>query len=130
MAKYYFPIILHKEDKGYSVFVPDLEGCNTQGATVKEAYEMASNAIGLCLCNVTESEYPQTSNPEKITLEKNELLRMVYFDRMNYDKKNNNNKPVKKTLTIPAWLDELAKKEHVNFSGIFHEALIEKLKIS
>jgi len=39
-------------------------------------------------------------------------------------------KAVKKTLTIPAWLNERAEKEHINFSGILQEALKEKLDVS
>lgn len=129
MAKYYFPVILHKEcDGGYSVFMPDLEGCNTQGDTLEEAYEMASDAIGLYLDDIKVEDYPKISSPDEIALDKNELLGMVCFDKMEYDKKNNT-RPVKKTLTIPAWLDEVAKKERVNFSGVLQDALKEKLKI-
>ncbi len=129
MAKYYFPIILHKEDKGYSVFVPDLEGCNTQGDTLKEAYEMVKEAIGLYLADVAEVKYPQISNPKEIKLDKNEFLRMVCFDKSDYDKKNHT-KLVEETLNIQGWLNELAKQKHVDLSGILHDALIEKLKIS
>lgn len=38
-------------------------------------------------------------------------------------------KSVKKTLSIPAWLNTVAEKENVNFSQILQKALIETLKI-
>ena len=51
---------------------------------------------------------------------------MVPFDEAAYKKKQ---KPVKKTLSIPAWLNEAAEEAHVNFSGVLQEALKAKLNI-
>lgn len=44
-------------------------------------------------------------------------------------RKKHNNKSIKKTLTIPAWLNTIAEKENVNFSQVLQEALKEKLGI-
>ena len=44
--------------------------------------------------------------------------------------KKHDDKAIKKTLTIPAWLNELAVKENVNFSQTLQNALIEQLKIA
>lgn len=49
MPNIYFPAVFHPEEQGYSVSVPDLEGCFTQGDTLDEAVEMTREAIGLML---------------------------------------------------------------------------------
>lgn len=129
MAKHFYPAIFHKEETGsYSVFVPDLPGCNTEGENLEIAYEMATDAIGLYLEGMEEAAYPKSSNPEEIELDKNECIVLVKFSKLAYDKKYNT-KAVKKTLTIPAWLNEEAEKEHINFSSILQEALKKKLDV-
>lgn len=129
MAKHFYPVIFHKEETGsYSVFVPDLPGCNTEGETLDEAYEMVADAIGLYLEGIKEEEYPVRSDPEMITVEENEFVALVEFNKLEYDKKHNT-KAVKKTLTIPAWLNEYAEKENVNFSGVLQDALKSKLNV-
>ena len=52
MKKIYYPAVFHPEEIGYSVTVPDIPGCFTQGDTLQEAVEMASDAIGLCFSDV------------------------------------------------------------------------------
>ena len=47
MTKLFYPAVFHPEDTGYSVSVPDLDGCFMEGDTLEEAYEMAFDAIGL-----------------------------------------------------------------------------------
>lgn len=41
-----------------------------------------------------------------------------------------NNKAVKKTLTIPYWLNKLAEKEKINFSSLLQSAIKETLDIN
>jgi hypothetical protein len=49
---------------------------------------------------------------------------LVVADVANFEKENT---PVKKTLTIPRWLDKEATNAHLNFSGVLKEALIDRL---
>ena len=65
MKNTYYPAVFHPEEVGYSVFVPDIEGCSTQGDTMDEAVEMAKDAIGLMLEGL--SEYPQPPIPSAPT---------------------------------------------------------------
>lgn len=48
MNAIFYPAIFHPEETGYSVEIPDIEGCFTQGDTMDEAVRMAQDAIGLC----------------------------------------------------------------------------------
>jgi len=66
---------------------------------------------------------PKPSNIKDIR-SNNGLVMMVVADVGNMDKEN---KTVKKTLTIPKWLDREATEAHVNFSGVLQEALKQKL---
>ncbi|WP_084277006.1 type II toxin-antitoxin system HicB family antitoxin [Anaerovibrio sp. RM50] len=102
---YYYPAIFQPEDIGFSVSVPDLPGCFTQGDTLDEALEMAQEAIGIMLEDIPEKDYPTASNPAKLVTEGDQFVMMVHFDKLAYDKKYNS-KAVKKTLSIPAWLNK------------------------
>jgi hypothetical protein len=51
------------------------------------------------------------------------------YQRKLEELKNDKNKAIKKTLTIPKWLDELATEQSVNFSQTLQDALKEKLGI-
>lgn len=130
MAKHLYPAVFTEEQDGYSVTFPDFEGCFSEGDTLEEAYEMAFDALGLYLENTEkEFEYPKASNPKNIKTNENEFVVMVEFDIVEYLKKSSN-KAIKKTLTIPTWLNEMAVKENINFSQTLQNALMEQLKIA
>ena len=70
--------------------------------------------------------YPKPSSPADIRTEPGDFVTMIPFDEAAYKKQQ---KPVKKTLSIPAWLNEAAEEAHVNFSGVLQDALKAKLNI-
>lgn len=125
---YFYPAIFQVEEDGYSVFVPDIPGCMTQGDTMEEALAMVQEAIGLMLEDVAPADYPAASLPQDLVLEKDQFALMVPFDKLAYDKKYNA-KAVKKTLSVPTWLDTLATEHNVNFSNILQNALMHELGV-
>lgn len=129
MNKLFYPAIFHKaEEGGYWVTFPDFPECMTQGDDIQEAYEMASDALGLAITEYKNvSELPKSSEPEKISVESDDFCAIIEFDMLSY-KKRNSSKAVKKTLTIPEWLNEEATAVNVNFSQVLQEALIAKLQ--
>ena len=127
--KYFYPVIFEPEEVGVSVYVPDIPGCNTQGDSLEEALEMVQEVIGLMLEGKKPEEYPQASKPNEIKLDGSQFVMMVAFDKLAYDKKYNA-KAVKKTLSIPEWLNEAAIRENLNFSQILQEALMVKLGVN
>jgi len=129
MSKHFYPAVFHEEEVGYSVFFPDLQGCNTEGNTLEEAYEMAFDALGLYLEDTLESEYPAKTNPKEIALEEIEFVAIIEFDMLSYKKKHDK-RAVKKTLTIPSWLNDLAEENHINFSGLLQTALKDHLGVN
>ncbi len=127
-SKFFYPAIFEPEDVGFSVFVPDIPGCMTQGDSLDEALAMVQDAIGLMLEDVEEANYPPASDPSKVAHTSKQFIMMVPFDKLAYDKKYNS-KSVKKTLSIPAWLNSLALKKNVNFSNVLQNALMRELNI-
>lgn len=125
---FYYPAVFQQEDIGFSVAVPDLPGCFTQGDTIDEALEMCQEAIGLWLEDLSENDYPAASKPADIPITDNQFVMMVRFDKLAYDKKYNA-RAVKKTLSIPAWLNKLALERNINFSNTLQNALIRELNL-
>lgn len=125
MKKLFYPAIFHKaEEGGFWVSFPDIPECLTEGDDMEQAYEMAVEALGLAITDKIENKekIPQAAELDKITVEDGVLV-IVEFDLQEYRKKHNS-KAVKKTLTIPEWLNEEAIELGVNFSQVLQEGLI------
>lgn len=121
-----YPVILHPEDQGYSVEIPDIDnGTWTQGETMKDALLMAQDAIGIMLEDKTE--YPQATKIEDIKVKDEDIKTVVYIDMEEY--RRNNPKTVRKNVTVPEYLVVLGKKQNLNFSAILTEALKNKLEL-
>ena len=130
MGKLFYPAIFHKaEEGGFWISFPDIPECLTEGDDMQQAYEMAVEALGLALVNRKEEkeEIPVPSEIDRIQEEDGTLV-IVEFDIQEYLRKHNS-KAVKKTLSIPEWLNEEATAMGVNFSQVLQEALMNKLKI-
>lgn len=125
----YPAIFTHYFDNGeyYLVQFIDFEGCLTEAKDLNEAFYMAQDALGLYLDDFTKLPAP-TTDFSKFKLEENQFISYVNIDLDEYRKKYNN-KAIKKTLTIPCWLNTLAEKENINFSQVLQEALKAKLNI-
>ena len=123
-----YPAIFLKEDIGYSVSFPDLDGCFTDGDTLEEAFEMAQEVLGLYLVSLEERNInvPVSSDISGIKCSENEFASLVSTSVKKYRRKD---KPVKKTLTIPEWLNEEAEQRHINFSSVLQKALKEELQL-
>ena len=129
MNKLFYPAIFHKaEEGGFWVTFPDIPECMTQGDDMQQAYEMAVEALGLSVTSMDEEkiELPVASQPDEIQVNKGEFLVMIEFDLLEYKKKHNA-RAVKKTLSIPEWLNEAAVQAGLNFSQVLQEALIAKV---
>ena len=125
-----YPAIFTKcNDDGeyYMVDFIDLKGCSTYGHTLQEAFYMAQDAMECFLDDVAPFSEP-TTDFSKITLKENQFISYVTAD-MDAHRKKYQNKSMKKTLTIPTWLNELAESHEINFSHVLQQALKEKLGI-
>lgn len=129
MAKYVYPAIFTPEEKGYSVFFPDLEGCYTCGDDLNDAIMMAEDVLAFVLYDyeAEKRNIPKPSRLEEVSLEaEGDFVNYIACDTIEYVKKHNN-RAVKKTLTIPEWLNEEAIRAGINFSQVLQEALMAKI---
>lgn len=123
-----YPIILipwEAPETGYTVEVPDLPGCVTEGRNLAEALFMAEDAAsGWVLTELEDGRpAPKASNPADIHPdETTALVSTIALDMDAYAAKYGN-KAVRKNVTIPAWLDTWAEQANVNYSGALREAL-------
>lgn len=131
MAKYAYPAVFTPEENGgYSVFFPDLEGCYTCGDDLKDALFMAEDVLAFVMYDHEKdgAKIPQVSAVKDISLETGEFVNYVACDTAEYARMHNN-RAVKKTLTIPEWLNDAAVKAGVNFSQVLQEALMKKVNM-
>lgn len=131
MAKYAYPAVFAPaQEGGYTVNFPDLEGCFTEGDDMAEALYMAEDVLALTLYGYETDgrKIPVPSSPSSIELGPGEFVNFVACDTLAY-RKMYNSKAVKKTLTIPEWLNESANAMGLNFSQVLQEALMAKLNL-
>lgn len=125
--KYVYPAIFTEENGQYLVSVPDLSGCHTFGDDLNEAIEMARDAMAmwLCIAEDNKEEIPKAS--ANLTI-KDGFVSYVDVDTIAY-RKQTDSKAVKKTLSIPSWLNTQAELSGINFSNVLQNALMEQLNI-
>ena len=132
MSNISYPAIFHEENNSYYVEFPDLKGCFSSGDTIEIAYENSKEALGLYLDKEDDIYYRTINKPSNMkdicSQNPNKIVLLVEYDSIQYAKKYKT-KAVKKTLSIPEWLNDLATKENVNFSSVLQEALVKKLHI-
>jgi predicted RNase H-like HicB family nuclease len=126
-TKYAYPAQFVNEENGsISVFFPDLKGCSTGGYdTLEESIFLAKDALEGYVEVLLEEKKPLPV-PSKLTdvSVENGCVMLVVADIENIKSQT---RYVKKTLSIPYWLNAAAEKEHINFSGVLQEALKERL---
>ena len=127
--KYVYPAILYPDDGMIGVTVPDLPGCHTFGNNTADALLMAKDAIEMWLWNA-ENENKEIPKASKgIQPKENEVVTLIVADTDEY-RKANDTIAVKKTLSIPSWLNREAEKANAPFSQILQQGLKEYLKIA
>lgn len=132
MKKVFYPAIFHPEEQGgYSVTFPDLLGCVTEGDTLPEAIDMATDALGLYLYSLEEDheKVPDASDPADVKPEGRDFVSLIEYDKAAYLKRTDS-RAVKKTLTIPAWMDILARENNINFSQVLQKAISKELNLT
>jgi predicted RNase H-like HicB family nuclease len=127
--KYIYPACFYPEDDGrYSIILPDFP-LATYGDNLEDALSMAQDAaIGRIFTMLEHGEIiPRPSKITDITLEQpNGFTSFVYFE-LDAAKAAIDTTPVKKTLTIPAWLNTTAEKKNIKFSAVLKDALLERI---
>lgn len=131
MAKYIYPAIFTPEEGGiYSITFPDISGCYTCGDDLADGIEMAQDALALMLTHLEDEkrEIPSPSAINSLIVEKDAFVTYISCDTTVY-RRLMNNTAVKKTLSIPSWLNDSAVAAGINFSQVLQDALKQQLHI-
>lgn len=114
---------------GFTVEVPDLPGCVSGGGTLAEAILMGMDAAsGWVLDELEDGKPAPAASPlEDITPDPGGFVSLLVLDMDAYAEKYGE-KSVRKNLTIPAWLNTFAEKNHINFSQVLQDSLIALYK--
>ncbi len=138
-----YPACFYKEDDGYSVIFPDLNYLATQGDSFEDAMQMAVECLAGYLYtaqrdgeNVPAPSKLGSIDPVAVSKELDPdmpvgecIVNLVSVDVAEYAKKHFE-KSVKKTLSIPAWLNDAATAQGINFSRVLQQALKEQLHMA
>ena len=125
--RYVYPAVFTPEENGQiSVNFPDLESCYTCGDDLGDALYMAEDVLAMTLVSYENNSTPIPTPSKKLSLEHGEFQNFIACDTDSY-RKQNMNRAIKKTLTIPEWLNEKALAQGINFSQVLQEALLEKV---
>ncbi|WP_438434168.1 type II toxin-antitoxin system HicB family antitoxin [Gorillibacterium sp. sgz500922] len=128
--RYIYPAVFDYALEGISVSFPDLPGAQTCGDNDEEALQMAKECLALHLYGMEQDgeDIPDASRAVDIVNEMNQTIALIevwmppFRDEMA-------EKAVKKTLTIPKWLNDVAEENNVNFSRILQDALKSYLDV-
>jgi predicted RNase H-like HicB family nuclease len=132
--KYVYAAILTPEEGNILVSVPDLQGLHTFGSSMADALFMAQDAIEMWLWDAENAgdAIPPASNQKKIAgmcESPDQVVSMVAADTDEY-RRQNDSRAIKKTLSMPAWLNHQAEKANAPFSQILQQGLKEYLHIA
>ena len=117
------------EEGGYSVSFPDLPGCFTEGEDFADAIYMAQEAASGWLLMTLEDgeELPEVSRLEDIEVEEGCIVNTVAMDMDEFALKYGKHS-VKKTLTIPAWMNTFVEQHQISCSKLLQEAINKAMK--
>ena len=129
---YVYPAIFTPcNEGGYAIHFPDLPGTNSQGDDMAEAIRMARDALAMWLDALLDDgkSLPAASKPDAIQTEKGQFVTMIDVDLDAY-RRYKDSHAVKKTLTIPAWMNAMAEDAGLSFSQVLQDALRERLGVA
>ena len=122
IQEYVYPAVFHaNEDGTYTIIFPDLPGCISEGKSLGNAMKMAEAALTQWIeyLNDSKEEIPKPSNLQDVELENNEFVNFIRADIKD-------SRAVKRTISLPRWMDEQAAEEGLSLSKILQEALSKR----
>ena len=119
-----YPAIFKEDGDRYFIEFPDIQGAYTEsdGMDVAHGIAMAEEVLGMVLADMVESgeDLPTPTPVAALEMPNNGLVTLIKVNLVEFFK---NDEPVKKTLTIPTWANDLGIKEGINFSRLLTSAI-------
>lgn len=121
-----YPAIIHQEtDATYWVEFPDIEGCLSNGDTIENTITNAQEALGGVLAYMLDNDIPLDVPSDIQTLSFDDGF--TTYITCDPDKYRNKNRAVRKTVSIPQWLNEECEKRHLSLSAVLQNALLQQI---
>jgi len=124
--RYVYPALIFKDGEYTGITVPDLPGCHTFGENLADALLMGKDAIETWLWDAENKKEPIPTASKTLEPGSGETLTFIAADTDEY-RQANDTRAIKKTLTIPSWLNYQAEKANAPFSQILQQGLKEYL---
>lgn len=121
--EYVYPAVFQENDDGsYTILFPDLPGCISEGKTLADAMRMAEMALTQWIGYLTDRKeaLPNATAAKQIEAGQKEFVNLIRADVRD-------NRAVRRTVSIPKWMDEQAVETGLSLSRVLQEALVEKL---
>lgn len=125
---YTYTAVITESNGTFYAKIPDISGCITTGTTLSETIELITDALNACLV-VLEDEniQPQIPTPQSnIKHDVNDILTIIQADTILY-RSQTDTKAVRKNVSLPAWMSNLADKRGINCSKVLQDALLTVL---
>lgn len=125
MAEYVYPALFHaNEDNTFTITYPDLPGCITEGKSLANAMYMAQSALTQWLEYLIDKKQsiPSASDLKSIEITSDEFVNFIRVDMKD-------NRAVKRTVSIPKWLDDKAIEAGLSLSRVLQDALKDRLNV-
>lgn len=128
MKKLIYPCVVRKEDDIYYANFPDFNSCFTDAESIDELFANTKEVLNGVIFTMLKNKMDLPNASENIKLEEGEFLILVESP-VGAIKDRINNMAVKKTLTLPSWMNEMAMEHDINFSQVLQEGLKRELNI-
>lgn len=125
MAEYVYPAIFHPNEEGsFTITYPDLPGCISEGKSLGNAMYMAQSALTQWIEYLTDKkqEIPTARNLNEIETFQNEFVSLIRADVKD-------GRAVKRTVSIPKWMDDKVSEAGLSLSRVLQDALKERLNV-
>lgn len=125
MAEYVYPAIFHpNEDGSFTITYPDLPGCISEGKSLGNAMYMAQSALTQWIEYLTDrkQEIPLASSLDSLDAAPGEFVNLIRADIKD-------GRAVKRTVSIPKWMDDMVAESGLSLSRVLQDALKERLNV-
>ena len=121
--EYVYPAIFHKnEDESYTIMYPDLQRCISEGKTLGTAMYMAQSALTQWIGYLADNkqDIPKASSVQEVKTSAGKFVNLIRADVKD-------GRAVKRTFSIPKWMDDKVIQSGLSLSRVLQEALRERL---
>ena len=125
MKEYVYPALFHANDDGsYTITFPDLPGCISEGKSIANAMYMAQSALTQWVEYMADKNLslPAASAISDISTTQNEFVNLIRVEIKD-------TRAVRRTVSIPKWMDDLVSESGLSLSRVLQDALRERLKV-